>query len=158
MYVFRFFCRSGCHFLSFYCHFFVISLSLWFGTCSKMSKKLSPNLGHATNMSPYLGNAKHMQKKCTKNAKMHTKKSKQCKKWLPCWQNQVFGLSSSAPDPATRAGWENDKIMTRFWQKHDKHNDKKTTAQNRNDDKQRKTKWQKMTNINNYSTTLRVCW
>ena len=40
------------------------------------------------------------------------------KKWLMCWQNDVFRLSRSAPGPATRAGWENDKKMT---------------AQNRND-------------------------
>ena len=48
---------------------------------------------------------------------------KMTNKWPACWWNCVFGLSSSAQDPATRAGWENDKQMTQKWQQ----NSKKTT-------------------------------
>ena len=81
-------------------------------------------------------NAKNIQKQCTKNAK----------KWLMCWQNDIFRLSRSAPGPATRAGWENDKKMT---------------AQNRND----KQMHNQMTKINIQRPTefagkilIRIVW
>ena len=67
---------------------------------------------------------------------------------------RVFGLSSSAPDQATRAGWENDKKMTNKWHqmttKWQKNDQKMTnkwhrkTGMTKND----KTKRQKITKIN----------
>ena len=69
---------------------------------------------------------------------------KMTNKWPACWWNCVFGLSSSAQDPATRAGWENDKQMTQKWQQNSKKNDKKMTPQNRNDKKMTK-QWQNQT-------------
>ena len=80
---------------------------------------------------------------------------------------RVFGLSSSAPDQATRAGWENDKKMTNKWHQNDNKmaekwpkNDKQMTPQNRNDKKMIKPNDKKRpkNNKNKYSTTLRVCW
>ena len=58
-------------------------------------------------------------KKCTKHDKPRKKKNQTI-----CWQNDVFGLLRSAPGPATAP-------TTRKLPK----NDKKMTAENRNDKK-----------------------
>ena len=59
-----------CHFIVFYCHVYVISLSFWFGKCNKNANKNYYHLGNTgkrqnmqTKITPNLGNAQTMQTK-----------------------------------------------------------------------------------------------
>ena len=94
--------------VSFCCNFFFVTLlSFWERENAQKSFKNDSQSGKRKGW-----------QKTTKNDKETTKNEKQMiNKWLACWWNCVFGLCSSAPDPATRAGWENDKKMPKKWRR-----------------------------------------